>query len=103
MPVLVSLDVRGWHETFPLNKSGWSLFFEYVTNVLYATVVLAVGALLHLGLTSPQGDVIGGWSLESAQLYIGFARMAYPFLAELCFGWRGCGRCRRPLGGAAWQ
>ena len=36
--VPVSLDVRGWHETFPLNGPGWSLFFEYVANVLDATV-----------------------------------------------------------------
>jgi hypothetical protein len=68
----VSLDVRDWHETFLLNGPGWSLFFEYMANVLYATVVrrfsnvalgilvvLVAGALLHLGLTSPKGDVIG--------------------------------------------
>lgn len=96
IPVPLSLDVRGWHETFPLNGPGWSLFFEYVANVLYATVVrrfstgalavlvaLAAAALLHLGLTSPAGDVIGGWSLEPAQLHVGFARMMYPFFAGL--------------------
>ncbi|TVT43349.1 acyltransferase [Hymenobacter setariae] len=96
VPVPVSLDIRGWHETYPLDGPGWSLFFEYIANVLYATVVrrfsnvalgilvvLAAGALLHLGLTSPQGDVIGGWSLEPEQLHIGFARMTYPFFAGL--------------------
>ena len=92
----VSLDVRGWHETFPLNGPGWSLFFEYVANVLYATVVrrfsnvalgilvvLSAGALLHLAVTSPEGDVIGGWSLDLPQLHVGFARMMYPFFAGL--------------------
>lgn len=102
---MVSLDLQGWNETYLLNGPGWLLFFEYVANVLYATVVrrfsngvlgilvvLTAGKLLHLGLTSPQGDVIGGWSLEPAQLHIGFARMAYPFLRGCCcFGWRGCG------------
>jgi peptidoglycan/LPS O-acetylase OafA/YrhL len=96
VPVPVSLDIRGWHETYPLNGPGWSLFFEYVANVLYATVVrrfsnvalgvlvvLSAGALLHLAVTSPEGDVIGGWSLEPRQLHIGFARMMYPFFAGL--------------------
>ena len=96
VPVPPSLDVRGWHETFPLNGPGWSLFYEYIANVLYATVVrrfsnvalgilvvLAGGALLHLAVTSPEGDVIGGWSLELPQLHVGFARMLYPFFAGL--------------------
>ncbi|MDO7846205.1 acyltransferase [Hymenobacter sp. M29] len=96
VPVPPALDIRGWHETYPLNGPGWSLFFEYVANVLYATVVrrfsnvalaglvvLSAGALLHLAVTSPQGDVIGGWSLEPEQLHIGFARMMYPFFAGL--------------------
>ena len=96
VPVPPSLDVRGWHETFPLNGPGWSLFFEYVANVLYAMVVrrfstvalgilvaLSAAVLLHLGLTSPGGDVVGGWSLEPQQLHIGFARMMYPFFAGL--------------------
>ena len=96
VPVPPALDVRGWHETFPLNGPGWSLFFEYVGNFLYATVVrkfskgalaglvlLSAGALVHLGVTSPQGDVIGGWSLEPEQLHVGFARLMYPFFAGL--------------------
>lgn len=96
VPVPPALDVRGWHESFPLNGPGWSLFYEYVANVLYATVVrrfsnmalgilvvLSAGALLHLAVTSPEGDVIGGWSLELPQLHVGFARMMYPFFAGL--------------------
>lgn len=96
IPVPPALDLRGWNETFPLNGPGWSLFFEYVANVLYATVVrrfsnvalgivvvLAAGLLLRMGLSSPTGDVVGGWSLERHQLYVGFARMLYPFFAGL--------------------
>jgi peptidoglycan/LPS O-acetylase OafA/YrhL len=96
IPVPPALDLRGWHETFPLNGPGWSLFFEYVANVFYATVVrrfsnvalgilvgLSAGLLLRMSLSSPTGDVVGGWSLERHQLYVGFARMLYPFFAGL--------------------
>jgi peptidoglycan/LPS O-acetylase OafA/YrhL len=96
LPVPLSLDIRGWHEMHPLNGPGWSLFFEYVANLLYALgirkfsntalsvlVALAGAALIHLAVTSPAGDVIGGWSLEPEQLRIGFTRVAYPFFAGL--------------------
>ncbi len=96
LPVPVSLDVRGWTEMYPLNGPGWSLFFEYIANILYGTVVrkfskltlsifvfLSACLLVHLAVFGKQGDVIGGWSLHPAQLHIGFARMLYPFFAGL--------------------
>jgi peptidoglycan/LPS O-acetylase OafA/YrhL len=96
LPVPPALDIRGWNEMHPLNGPGWSLFFEYIANILYTLfvrkfslkaltlfVVLAAGLLLHLALTSPAGDVIGGWSLDATQLHIGFARVLYPFFAGL--------------------
>ena len=96
LPVPPSLDIRGWQEMHPLNGPGWSLFFEYIANLLYAlgirklsnpalavVVALAAGLLLHLVITSPAGDVVGGWSLDAPQLHIGFSRMLYPFFAGL--------------------
>ena len=96
LPVPLSLDIRGWQEMHPLDGPGWSLFFEYLANVLYALgvrrfskpalallVLLAGAALVHLAVTNPAGDVVGGWSLNAAQLRIGFTRMAYPFFAGL--------------------
>lgn len=96
LPVPAALDIRGWTEMHPLNGPAWSLFFEYIANILYALFVrkfsktalsllvfLSGAALLHLALTSPTGDVIGGWSLEPQQLHVGFARMMYPFFAGL--------------------
>jgi peptidoglycan/LPS O-acetylase OafA/YrhL len=96
LPVPPALDIRGWNEMHPLNGPGWSLFFEYIANILYALfvrkfsvkaltilVVLAAGLLLHMALTSATGDVIGGWSLDATQLHIGFARVLYPFFAGL--------------------
>ena len=96
IPVPTSLDIRGWTEMHPLDGPAWSLFFEYVGNILYALfirkfsnkllailVFLAGCATIHLAVTSPHGDMIGGWSLEPLQLRIGFTRLLYPFLAGL--------------------
>jgi peptidoglycan/LPS O-acetylase OafA/YrhL len=96
IPIPPSMDIRGWNEMHPLDGPGWSLFFEYIANILYGLfirkfsrtvlsvlVFLAACALIHLAVTSSHGDVIGGWSLEPAQLRIGFSRMLYPFFAGL--------------------
>ncbi len=96
VPVPPSMDIRGWSEMHPLNGPGWSLFYEYIANILYALFVrkfsrtalsvlvfLSGVALVHLALTSPKGDIIGGWSLEPEQLHIGFSRVMYPFFAGL--------------------
>jgi peptidoglycan/LPS O-acetylase OafA/YrhL len=96
LPVPPGMDIRGWKEMYPLNGPGWSLFFEYIANILYAAVVrkfsktalsilvfLSACLLIHLTLMGATGDVIGGWSLEPAQLHIGFSRVMYPFFAGL--------------------
>jgi peptidoglycan/LPS O-acetylase OafA/YrhL len=96
IPVPTSMDIRGWQEMHPLNGPGWSLFFEYIGNILYALVVrhfsktwlalLVVASgifLLHTAVTSPNGDIVGGWSITAEQLHIGFARLLYPFFAGL--------------------
>ncbi len=96
IPVPVSMDIRGWHETYPLNGPAWSLFYEYIVNILYAIgirkfpkwalsvfVFLSACFLMHMAVFGSDGDVIGGWSLEPAQLHIGFARVLYPFFAGL--------------------
>lgn len=96
LPVPPSLDIRGWQEMHPLNGPGWSLFFEYIANILYALVIrkfsnkvlavivfIAGCALAHLAIAGPNGDVIGGWSIEPSQLRYGFTRLMYPFFAGL--------------------
>ena len=96
IPVPPSMDIRGWQEMHPLNGPGWSLFFEYVANILYGLfvrkfsklalwilVVVAGCALIHFTITGPDGDVIGGWSINAEQLRIGFTRVMYPFFAGL--------------------
>lgn len=96
LPLPTSYDIRGWTEMDPLNGPAWSLFYEYLANIFYALiarrlsktllsilVVLSGIFLVHLAFTSPNGDVIGGWSLELGQMLVGFARVSYPFLAGL--------------------
>jgi peptidoglycan/LPS O-acetylase OafA/YrhL len=94
IPLPMSMDIRGWQEMHPLNGPAWSLFFEYIANILYAVIVrrfsktlltlfviLAACYLVQYLLMGPSGDVIGGWSLDKTQLHIGFARLLYPFFA----------------------
>ena len=94
IPLLPSMDIRGWQEMHPLNGPGWSLFYEYVANIMYALVVrkfskkalalfvlLTACLLVHYTVTGTQGDVIGGWAIDNIQLRIGFTRMLYPFFA----------------------
>jgi peptidoglycan/LPS O-acetylase OafA/YrhL len=47
-----SVEVRGNGEMFPLNGPIWSLFFEYIGNILYALFIrrLPTGALTLLVL-----------------------------------------------------
>jgi len=96
IPLPLSMDIRGWTEMHPLNGPGWSLFYEYIANILYAIgvrkfsntalalLVLVTGTgLAHYVITSPGGDIVGGWALTAEQIYIGFTRMLFPFFAGL--------------------
>ena len=106
IPTGRKMDIRGWNEDFALNGPQWTLMLEYFANILYALVfrhlpkvVLAVlcvvCAFFTLDLTmgwdvfgfftahGPHYNVIGGWSLDPEQLYIGFTRLMYPFLTGL--------------------
>ena len=93
-PLPISMDIRGWQEMHPLDGPAWSLFFEYIANILYAVglrklsktalsvfVFLAALLLVQLAVFGDRGDLIGGWSLDATQLHIGFARLLFPFFA----------------------
>ena len=94
LPLPISMDIRGWTEMHPLNGPGWSLFYEYIANILYGLfvrkfskgmlsiwVILSAVALIHLAVI--QGDVVGGWALEPVQICIAFCRVMYPFFGGL--------------------
>lgn len=96
IPIPIAMDIRGWLEMHPLNSVGWSLFFEYIANILYALgirklpnaaltvfVVLAGALLLHFAVTNPNGDVTGGWTLNAEHMRVGITRTLFPFFAGL--------------------
>ena len=86
-------EVRGNGEMFPLNGPGWSLFFEYLGNILYAlimrrmsTKILAITTILlgavhawfFIGNISGY-DMIGvGWTIDEVNLWGGLVRMLFP-------------------------
>lgn len=94
IPVPISMDIRGWNEMHPLNGPAWSLFFEYIANILYAigirrfsktvlSIFVSITGLMLIAylVLGAQGDLIGGWSLSKEQLFIGFTRVLFPFFA----------------------
>ena len=105
IPCGKGLDIRGWNELNSFNGPAWTLMFEYIGNILYVilfrhlpkvalAVLAACCAVLTLDVTlgwnlfglfpeGPHYTVIGGWSLDPQQIYIGFTRLLYPFLCGL--------------------
>lgn len=96
LPLPVSMDVRGWNEMHPLNGPGWSLFYEYIANILHvfilrklSNLVLGILVLLaginlyYVAIAGGSGDLIGGWSLEPEQIRMGFTRLLFPYMAGM--------------------
>jgi peptidoglycan/LPS O-acetylase OafA/YrhL len=92
--LLPSPDVRGWNETHSLDGPAWSLFQEYIANLIYGLfgrkmsfyILAAIVAISAVTLTvtatmRPEQDIATGWSY--ATFWIGFNRMALPFFAGL--------------------
>ena len=90
----VPYEVRGNGEMFPLNGPGWSLFFEYIGNVLYALFIRRMSTKLLAALTIVLGFVhayfflfdlsgygmIGvGWTIDELNFWGGLVRMLFPF------------------------
>lgn len=115
LPITKSMDIRGWNEGYALDGPQWSLAFEYIANLLYAVFIrrfpikllaffVMAAALLSIDLSlnldifgllneriNERYTMIGGWSLDQTQIYIGFSRLLYPFFAGLLIyrlGWR---------------
>ena len=91
-------DVRGNNEMYPLNGPSWSLFFEYIGNILYALfirkfstraltvlVIAAAAGLASFGISnlSGYGHLGVGWSMIDYNLLGGFLRLMFSFSVGL--------------------
>lgn len=83
-------EVRGNGEIFPLNGPSWSLFFEYIGNILYALLLrklpklgLAVLAVITGGLLAwisiSNGCIEQGWTMARGGFWAGLVRMLFPY------------------------
>ena len=96
MPAMpgVGYEVRGNGEMFPLNGPCWSLFFEYIGNILYALFIRRLSnkaltvfvVLLGVALAafavfnvSTYGNIGVGWTLDGVNFLGGSLRMLFPF------------------------
>ena len=83
-------EVRGFGEYFPLNGPFWSLFYEYIGNVLYSLLlrrlrtrwlalvaVISGGFVLHTCLAC--GCLGVGWSAADGGWWQGLTRMLFPY------------------------
>lgn len=90
----VGYEVRGNGEMFPLNGPCWSLFFEYIGNILYALFIRRLSnkaltvfvVLLGVALAafavfnvSTYGNIGVGWTLDGVNFLGGSLRMLFPF------------------------
>lgn len=96
LPATPGTEIRGLGEMYPLNGPGWSLFFEYIGNILYAlfihkfsTRVLAVLVFLAgcglalFAIGGPYGDICAGFSLTGTEFTAGSLRLLFSFSAGL--------------------
>lgn len=96
IPAMPGHEVRGLGEMFPLNGPSWSLFFEYIGNILYALIMrkfstkilallvfIAGCGLATFAIAGPYGDICAGFSLTEIEFTAGFLRVLFSFSAGL--------------------
>jgi peptidoglycan/LPS O-acetylase OafA/YrhL len=89
-----------WFNNFSFNAPAWSLFWEYVANIVYAFLLwrirrpfllalIVVSAVVLFFVGYRAGNMMGGWS--GGTFWDGGARVAFSFMAGLLvyrFNWR---------------
>lgn len=96
IPATIGFEIRGVGEMYPLNGPSWSLFFEYIGNILYAffihklptkaltvLVLLAGCALAVFSIWGPYGDICVGFSMTGDNILGGSFRLLFSFSAGL--------------------
>lgn len=96
VPATPGFEIRGVGEMFPLNGPSWSLFFEYIGNILYALFLRKLSALALSGFVflagcglaafaiwGPLGDICVGFALTDDNMIGGSLRLLFSFPAGL--------------------
>ena len=96
IPATPGMEIRGVGEMYPLNGPSWSLFFEYIGNILYAfflhklstkvlsILVLSAGCGLAIFAPwGPLGDICVGFALTEENIIGGSLRLLFSFPAGL--------------------
>lgn len=96
IPSTPGFEIRGVTEMYPLNGPSWSLFFEYIGNILYAffirklptkalavLVFLAGCGLAVFAIWGPFGDICAGFALNPENITGGSLRLLFSFSAGL--------------------
>lgn len=96
IPMTPGTEIRGIGEMFPLNGPSWSLFFEYIGNILYAVLIrrlttnalavlvfLAALGLAGFAVFGPLGSIGVGWTLMDSGFFGGLLRLLFSFSAGL--------------------
>lgn len=83
-------EIRGNSEMFPINGPFWSLFFEYIGNILYALLlrrlstkvlgcIAVISGMLLAYISISQGQLGIGWTLADYGFWGGLIRMLFPY------------------------
>ena len=96
IPATPGAEIRGVGEMYPLNGPSWSLFFEYIGNILYAffirllptralavLVLLTACGLAAFAVWGPLGDLCVGFALTEENILGGSLRLLFAFPAGL--------------------
>lgn len=92
IPVSPQYEIRGNGEMYPLNGPYWSLFFEYIVNILYlyilrklptrllTIVVVLLGlSISAFALFGPFGGIGAGWTMDADNILGGILRVLFSF------------------------
>ena len=96
IPATPGMEIRGLGEMYPLNGPSWSLFFEYIGNILYALIIrrlptkalfvwvlLAGCGLAAFAVWGPLGDICVGFAMDGVNMVGGSLRLLFAFAAGL--------------------